>query len=71
MDRRLAGILAFVAACSSGADHRVAATTDSAGGNVTRTATASPAGSKATAGYAGNERGTLDQNLMGRIPVLE
>jgi len=71
MDRRIVGILAFVAACSRGADH-TATTTDSAGGNVTRTASASSAaGSTSTAGYAGNERGTLDQNLTGRIPVLE
>jgi hypothetical protein len=70
MDRRLAGLLAILAACSSGADHK-GTTTDSAGGNVTRTAAASPPGSISTASYTGPERGTLDKNLMGRIPVLE
>lgn len=37
---------------------------------MTRT-TASPADSSSRAAYSGTERGTLDQNLMGRIPVLE
>jgi hypothetical protein len=70
MDRRILAILAFAAGCSSGAQHDAAATTDSAGGSVTRT-TASPADSSSRAAYSGTERGTLDQNLMGRIPVLE
>jgi hypothetical protein len=70
MDRRNLVFLAFAAACSSGADHDTAATTDSAGGSVARTA-AAPADSSSTAAYAGTERGTLEQNLMGRIPVLE
>src|SRR5690348_14108364 len=70
MDRRIVALLAFVAACSTGAEQKSATTTDSAGGNVTRSAVA--AGDSASpAGYTGNERGTLDQNLTGRIPVLE
>ena len=70
MDRRIFVLLAFAAACSSGADH-AAKTTDSAGGSVARAAAAAPAGSSSTPAYAGSERGTLDQNLTGRIPVLE
>jgi hypothetical protein len=69
MDRRIAGLLAFVAACSTGAEQKTATTTDSAGGSVTRSA--AMADSTSSARYTGTEQGTLDQNLTGRIPVLE
>ena len=73
MDRRILVVFALAAACSSGSDHSSAATThDSSAGNVSRTtAASSPAGSTAALGAATTERGTLDQNLTGRIPVLE
>lgn len=69
MDRRIVGLLAFAAACAGGADNK-ATTTDSAGGTVTRSAVAA-SDSASPAGYGGDERGTLEQNLTGRIPVLE
>ncbi len=75
MDRRIYLVLAFAAACSSGAEHGNATTHDSAGGNVTASTDGSRAtgdSSSATASASGStERGTLDQNLQGRIPVLE
>jgi polysaccharide deacetylase len=72
MDRRILVLLAFAAACSSSSDRSgVATTTDSAGGSVARAAEGTKAGSTSTASASTTERGTLDQNLMGRIPVLE
>ena len=72
MDRRIVVLLAFAAACSSGSDRSATTVSDSAGGSVSRTASGpAPAGSSSTAAYSGTERGTLDQNLTGRIPVLE
>src|SRR5690242_8489522 len=72
MDRRIFLGLALAAACSSGADHRSAATTrDSAGGNVTASTDSARAGGESSTASATTERGTLDQNLQGRIPVLE
>ncbi len=72
MDRRIFAALALVAACSSGSDHKsTAVATDSAGGAVGRTAEGAKTDSSAAASSATTERGTLDQNLMGRIPVLE
>lgn len=73
MDRRTFLVLAFAAACSSGADHRNTTTTrDSAGGTVTAsTDSARTSGESSAAASASTERGTLDQNLQGRIPVLE
>jgi hypothetical protein len=72
MDRRILVFLALAAACSSSSDRTGGTTTtDSAGGTVSRGAEGAQAGSTLTTTASTTERGTLDQNLTGRIPVLE
>jgi len=73
MDRRIFLVFAFAVACSNGtADGHSATTRDSAGGNVTAgTDSTRTNGESPSTVSASTERGTLDQNLQGRIPVLE
>jgi hypothetical protein len=72
MDRRIVVLMLLGVACSGGVasdktDRAGGAGRDSAGGNVS---TVAGTGSSAT-GAATSERGTLPQNMTGRIPVLE
>jgi hypothetical protein len=72
MDRRIVVLMLLGVACSGGVasdktDSAGGAGRDSAGGNVS---TVAGTGSSAT-GAPTSERGTLPQNMTGRIPVLE